>query len=190
MSTTMQGTRIANQKSGLGARHGVKSEATALFRVKPGHATELRAACQRFADMLKRAPFEALQHIGLHYSRLILADNDTRLIWLTAFDTDFAPYVDDAVSNMGAATWYDWLQHTVECPEGFDRFTGPQVREVIQQNQSPAAGYFEAFPDLTMGDIKKGQRIRAALEKVIETPGGAKALEHPALKPLLDEAVD
>lgn len=190
MSTTLQQTRVANKKSGLGSRHGVKSEATALFRVKPGHADDLRAACQRFADFLKAAPFEGLQHIGLHYSRLVLADNDTRLIWLTAFDTDFAPYVDDSVSKMGAGTWYDWLQHTVECPEGFDRFNGPQVREVIQANQSPAAGYFEAFPDLTMGQIKRGERLRAAFDRVLDDPTAAEILQQPALRPLLDEAAD
>jgi len=186
----MQAKRVPNQKSGLGAQHGVKSEATALFRVKPGHAAELRAASYRFAEYLKTVPFEGLQSVGLHYSRLALADNDTRLIWLTAFDIDFAPYVDDAVNKMGAGTWYDWLQHTVECPEGFDRFSGPQVREVIQANQSSAAGYFEAFPDLTMGQTKKGERLLKALETVIATPGGIEALQNPALKPLLDEAVD
>ena len=53
MSTTMQAKRVPNQKSGLGAQHGVKSEATALFRVKPGHAAELRAASYRFAEYLK-----------------------------------------------------------------------------------------------------------------------------------------
>ena len=189
MSTTMQETRVPNKKSGLGARHGVRSEATALFTVKPGHAEELRAACARFAEFLKKAPFEGLQHIGLHYSRLVVV-RDTHLIWLTAFDTDFAPYVDDSVSKMGAGTWYDWLQHTVECPEGFDRFTGPQVREVIQNNQSPAAGYFEAFPDLTMGEIDKGRRVREAFEQVLEQPEAATLLQHPALKPLLEEAAD
>jgi hypothetical protein len=190
MNTTMQETRVPNKKSGLGSRHGVKSEATALFRVKPGHADELRAACARFADFLKAAPMDGLQRIGLHYSRLALADNDTRLIWLTAFDTDFAPYVDDSVAKMGAGTWGDWLQHTVECPEGFNDFTGPQVREVIQANQSPAAGYFEAFPDLTMGDNRKGQRVRAAFEKVLDQPEASTLLQHPAFKPLLDEAAD
>src|SRR5262245_17370521 len=163
MSTTTRETRGPNKKYGLGARHGVKSEAPEVVRVMHGHADERLAACKRFADFLKAAPFEGLQHVGLHYSRLVLADNDTRLIWLTAFDTDFAPYVDDSVSKMGARTWYDWLQHTVECPEGFDHFNGPQVREVIQANQSPAAGYFEAFPDLTMGEIKKCQRDRKSV---------------------------
>ena len=190
MSTTTQETRVPTKKSGRGAQHGVKSEATALFRVKPGHFAELRAACKRFADFLKAAPFEGLQHIGLHYSRLVLADNDTRLIWMTAFDTDFAPYVDDAVSKMGAGIWYDWLQHTVECPEGFDHFAGPQVREVIQANQSPADGYFEAFPDLTMGQIKKGQRVREAFEQVLDDPAAVALLQRPALKPLLEEAAD
>jgi hypothetical protein len=188
MTATIQDTRVSNKKSGLGNHHGVKSEATALLTVKPGHADELRAACQRFVAVLKKAPFKALQHFGLHYTRLAVVDNGTRLIWLTAFDTDFAPYVDDSVNQMGVGTWYDWLQHCTECPEGFEHFTGPQVREVIQRVQTTADGYFEAFPDLTMGEIKKGERLSAALEQVLEQPEGVAALQNPALKPLLEEA--
>ena len=189
MSTTMQEARVPNKRSGLGAQHGVHSEATALFRVKPGHADELRAACRRFVATLKNAPFKAIQTVGLHYTRLVVV-NDTYLIWLTSFDIDFAPYVDDAVNKFGVGTWNDWLQHTEECPDGFDHFTGPQVREVILKNASTADGYFEAFPDLTMGQIKKGERVRAALEQVLEQPEASTLLQHPALKPLLDEAAD
>src|SRR5262245_11177339 len=190
MSATTQETRVPNPKSGLGNRHGVKSEATALFTVKPGHAEELRAACQRFAAKLKTAPFNVLQHIGLHYTRLVVVNNGANLIWLTAFDTDFAPYVDDGVNMFGVGTWYDWLQHCTECPDGFEHFTGPHVREVILNNATSPDGYFEAFPDLTMGQIKKAQRVREALEQVVETPEGVAALENTALKPLLDEAAD
>jgi hypothetical protein len=43
---------------------------------------------------------------------------------------------------------------------------------------------------LTLAEIKKGQRIREALEQVIDTPDGVQALEQPALKPLLEEAAD
>src|SRR5262245_12665507 len=190
MSTTTQETRVPNAKSGLGARHGVKSEATALFTVKPGHAEELRAACRRFAAKLKTAPFDVLQRIGLHYTRLVVVNDGRNLIWLTAFDTDFAPYVDDGVQMFGVGTWYDWLQHCSECPDGFERFTGPQVREVILRCASTADGYFEAFPDLTMAEIKKCQRVRAALEQVLEQPEASTLLQHPALKPLLEEAAD
>ena len=190
MSATIQETRVPNPRSGLGARHGVKSEATALFTVRPGHEEELRAACRRFVAKLKTAPFDVLQHIGLHYTRLVVVNDGANLIWLTAFDTDFAPYVDDGVSMFGVGTWFDWLQHCTECPEGFEHFTGPQVREVILRNASTADGYFEAFPDLTMGEVKKGQRVREALDKVLEQPEASTLLQHPALKPLLDEAAD
>ena len=41
-----------------------------------------------------------------------------------------------------------------------------------------------------MGEIKKGQRVREALEQVLEQPEAWTLLQHPALKPLLDEAAD
>jgi hypothetical protein len=41
-----------------------------------------------------------------------------------------------------------------------------------------------------MPQIVKAQRLQEAFQQVLDTPGAAEALQHPALKPLLDEAAD
>jgi hypothetical protein len=39
-------------------------------------------------------------------------------------------------------------------------------------------------------EIRKAQRVNAAFQQVLDNPEAAEALQHPALKPLLDEAAD
>jgi hypothetical protein len=38
--------------------------------------------------------------------------------------------------------------------------------------------------------IRKALRVNEAFQRVLDDPGAADALRHPALKPLLDEAAD
>ena len=56
--------------------------------------------------------------------------------------------------------------------------------------QSPATGYFNNLGDWTMPEIIKGQRLQEAFQQVLDDPAAAEALQHPALKPLLDQAAD
>jgi hypothetical protein len=39
-------------------------------------------------------------------------------------------------------------------------------------------------------EIRKAQRVNRAFQQVLDDPGAAEALQHPALRPLLDEAAD
>ena len=41
-----------------------------------------------------------------------------------------------------------------------------------------------------MKEIRKALRVNAAFQQVLDDPGAAEALRHPALKPLLNEAAD
>ena len=67
--------------------------------------------------------------------------------------------------------------------------TNAKVKHNLQAAQVPATGsFYRAIPDLTLTEVKKAQRARAALEQVLDDPAGVEALQHPALKPLLDEA--
>jgi hypothetical protein len=90
---------------------------------------------------------------------------------------------------LGVDNWKDWLQHTVEYkPEhGAD---SRSIKAFLQSAQVPATGFYRAIPDLTLTEIKKGQRVKAALDKVLDQPGAAEALQQPIFKPLLDEAMD
>src|SRR6478752_5276936 len=90
------------KKSGKGLRDGVVSELFTIWDVKPGHEAELRAACERLATTLKNAPVE------LH----VIFDGGTRMVWFTTFETDWDPYVEDAIVSIGIDNFTDWLQHT------------------------------------------------------------------------------
>ena len=50
--------------------------------------------------------------------------------------------------------------------------------------------YFNALSDITIPQAKKAQRLQQAFQKVLDNPDAEKALQHPALKPLLEQAAD
>jgi len=177
-------------KSGKGIRHGLISEVSAFFHIKPGHTEELVAACGRFHQRLLGAPEKYLLMFGLHDMRHVVFDVGTRLLWATSFETEWKPYIDDSVNTLGLKTWYDWFQHCEECPSDFLELKNEALRIFIQSGQVPATGFFRTIPDQSLAQVLKGKRLRQALDQVLETPGGADALQQPALKPLLEEAAD
>jgi hypothetical protein len=201
-----QGTK----KSGRGNSHGVISEVSAYLTVKPGHEEEARAACRRFGDMLRNSDPKAVQKTGLRDARLVVFDDGRRLMFASGFETEWDPYVDDAILIVGFQHFLDWLQHTVEAEElvasvksltkGLDendpafaekaKPAGAQLKAVIQKVQTPATTYFNALSDLTLPQIKKAQRVQQAFQQVLDDPAAQEALQHPALKPLLEQAAD
>ena len=198
------------KKSGKGKSHGVVSEVSAYMTVKPGHEEEARAAALRFGDMLKKSNWTDIQKTGLRDARLVNFDNGRRLMFAAGFETDWDPYVDDAILVVGLQHVLDWLQHTVEAEElaasvkslagDVDendpayaekvKPAGPQLKAVIQKIQTPATTYFNALSNLTIPQIRKAQRLEQAFQQVLDDPAGQEALQHPALKPLLEQAAD
>src|SRR5262245_66431159 len=87
-----QSEPVITKKGGKGMTHGVVSEVSASLAVKPGHTEELRAGLERFHARVRNAPFWALQKIGIRDMRHVIFDNGTRLLWITAFNTDWDPY--------------------------------------------------------------------------------------------------
>ena len=190
MSTTTQGTIVSDKKSGVGRRHGVVSEVSAFFHVRPGHEAALREACARFHARLESAPLDYMQRFGLQGMRHVIFDNGTRMYWETLFDTDWQPYVDDSVATLGIRTWFDWFQHCEECPANLVDFSPQALRDFIQSAQVQAAGFYVTMSTKTIGELRKAIRVREALDQVLEQPEASTLLQHPALKPLLDEAAD
>ena len=137
-------------------------------------------------------------------------DNGKRMMFASGFETEWDPYVDDAILIVGLQHFLDWLQHTVEAEElvasvkslagGVDendpayaekvKPAGALLKAVIQKIQTPATTYFNALSDLTLPQIKKAQRLQEAFQQVLDDPAAQEALQHPALKPLLEQAAD
>jgi hypothetical protein len=204
-------TSTISKKSGKGLSDGVVSELATYWNVLPGHEDELRAATERFADTLRQVPLEKNIHTGLRDQRHVIFDNGQRLMWATTFENEWDPYFDDFVL-IGIEHFVDWMQHTtqgaavttwIESSGGVESFheSNPDIRahvqrtvgglkEIVQSVQSPATGYFNNLNAWTMPEIIKGQRLQEAFQQVLDDPAAAEALQHPALKPLLDQAAD
>ena len=63
------------------------------------------------------------------------------------------------------------------------------VREFVLGAEVSAATYARNFGG-TVKEIRKAQRVNEAFQQVLDHRQAAEALQHPALKPLLDEAAD
>jgi hypothetical protein len=188
ISKASEAEAIITKKAGKGSTHGLVSEISAFLTIKPGETEELRAGLLRFHERARRAPFPALQQIGIQDMRHVIFDDGTRLCWITAFDTDWDPYIDDAVDILGAGSWRDWLEHTVEYDADRDGASSASIKRFIQSGQVKATGFFRTFPDLTIGQIRKGQELTKAFDQVLDQPGALEALRNPVLKPLLEMA--
>jgi len=200
-----------SQKSGKGLSDGVVSELATYWNVLPGHEDELRAATARFADVLRRVPRDKNIHTGLRDQRHVIFDDGQRLMWATTFENEWDPYFDDFV-QIGLEHFVDWMQHTaqytdvsawIESSGGMESFnlanpdieaqvkrTTGGLKAIVQSVQSPATGYFNNLGAWTMPQITKAQRLQEAFQQVLDNPAAAEALQHPALKPLLEQAAD
>jgi hypothetical protein len=204
-------TSAGTTKSGKGLSDGVTSELATYWDVLPGHEDELRAATQRFADVLRALPRDVNIHTGLRDSRHVIFDDGERFMWATTFENEWDPYVDDFV-QIGLDKFLDWMNHTVqgsdveawaEASGGVDKFTvrNPDIKvqvkrttgglkAILQSLQSPATGYFNNLSAWTMPQIEKAMRVQEAFQQVLDDPAASEALQHPALKPLLDLAAE
>ena len=99
------------KKSGKGNNHGFISEVSAYLTVKPGHEEEARAACSPVRRDAEAIPtWKDIQKTGLRDARLVVFDNGRRLMFASGFETDWDPYVDDAILIVGIQHFLDWLR--------------------------------------------------------------------------------
>jgi hypothetical protein len=207
-----------DKKSGRGLHDRAISEGTFFFDVKPGHEQELRAAVQRWAAHLGKAPAEETIKTGLRDSRHVLFDGGKRLIWMTTFENDWDPYVEDALVVVGMENFIDWIQHTEQfsaieawmnqvggrqvldsakgvyktnaAREKAVRASAAGLKAVLQSIQISAASYFNAVSYLTHPQIRKAWQVNQAFQEVLDNPSANEAFQNPALKPLLRHAGD
>jgi hypothetical protein len=179
-----------SQKSGKGRAHGVASELSAFFTIKPGHADELRAALERFQARAQPRDTSVFERLGLRTQRHVIFDHGRRVMWCTAFESDWDPYIDDAIQIFGQQSWVDWLQHTEEYTGGFEDSSSAEVKAFVQSGQEQAVTFFDALSNYTLPQIKKALLLAQAFQQVLDDPAAAQALQQPALKPLLEQAAD
>jgi hypothetical protein len=182
MTTTATGT----PSPGLSV--GPTSEFSLFFRVIPGHGEALRAALRDLQDTPGYRPGDYHVAIGtIHEARFVLFDEDTRLVFVTSFDGPWDAYMEDFFTSGPTLGLFDVIFRHTEGYEGLpDRAA---LRSFILGAQQTAGAYARNYGG-TVKEIRKAQRVNEAFQQVLDQPGAAEALQHPALRPLLDEAAE
>ncbi|WP_425898925.1 hypothetical protein [Streptomyces sp. DT203] len=194
MTATTGATQSA-QPERPGKTDGVCGEFTVITKIKPGHADALREDLAMLAsgsaDVKSRG---ALRQIGtLHDARHVIFDNDTRFMFASVFDGSWDTYIDDFAKTVVGANFDRVFSHS----EGFPGVADPGVKDWFVAHQAPAGVFVSSYPDLTVQQIWKDQRVDEAFQEVLDTaefrtalanPANAELLATPAFQKLMEEA--
>jgi hypothetical protein len=171
-----------------GVSVGPTSEFSLFFHVKPGEGEALRAALRD----LQRTPGYRPGDYGMavatiHEARFVLFDDDTRLAFVTSFDGPWDAYMEDFFTSGPTLELFDVTFRHVEGYEGLPDLAA--LKAFILSAQETAAAYQRNYGG-TVKEVRKALRVNEAFQRVLDDPAAVEALQHPALRPLLDEAAD
>ena len=142
----------------VGAKSGDVSELTVILPLKPDGASRLR----KFFKLIDGNLAGAGQVGTLHNMRFVFLDNDTKLLFATAYDGEWDPYIDDFATKI--PEMMDYLFGNVE---GWPGIASPDVKDFIAQYQIPAEAWFVAHPTLTVSEANRLQREDAAVQSFV-----------------------
>ena len=146
----------------IGSRQGTVSELLVIAPFAPGGAERLRALLE-----LRNGDFSDTDKVGtVHDMRFVFLDNDTKLLFATAYDGDWDPYIDDFATKI--PNEMDTFFTTFE---GWPGIRSPKVKDWIVKHQIPAVGWYVAHPDLTVRDISRLKRVGKAVDEFLDKIG-------------------
>ena len=153
----------ASESAGrVGARRGKFSELTVILPFANVGAKRLRGLLQ-----LLEGNFQGADMVGtVHDMRFVFLDDDTKLLFATAYDGEWDAYIDDFVTKIPDAL--DVLFTNIE---GWPGIHSPSVKEWLASHQLSAESWYVAHPDLTVADIRRLERVGEALEEFLDKVG-------------------
>ena len=160
-------TAIPVESAGrVGRRQGKVSELTTMWKLKPGGAERLRA---KLADPANRANVAAERVGTVHDMRFVIFDNDTTLLFCTAYDGDWDPYIADFARLVP-----EMLDFIFEEVEGWPGLAAnpKQTTDFIAAHQVTADAWYCAYPDATVKEVHRGQRIVRAFDRLLDEAQG------------------
>ena len=157
-------TRARVESAGrTGIRQGKVSELLFIAPFAPGGAARLRALLQ-----LRDGSFDDTDRVGtVHDMRFVFLDNDTKLLFATAYDGEWDPYIDDFATKIT-----DQMDVIFTACEGWPGIRSPKVKDWIVKHQIPAEGWYVAHPDLTVRDIRRLKRVGKAVDEFLDKING------------------
>ena len=95
--------------------------------------------------------------------RFVFLDNDTKLLFCTAFDGEWDPYIDDFATKIP-----DYMDILFSAFEGWPGIRSPEAKDYLASHQINAEGWYVAHPDLTVADITRLKRVGAAADEFLD----------------------
>jgi hypothetical protein len=146
----------------IGVRLGKVSELTLITPFAPRRAQRLRAILR-----LLNGNFSGGAKVGtLHNMRFVFLDNDTKLLFATAYDGQWDPYIEDFATKIP-----DEMDIIFSAVEGWPGIRSPKVKDWIVEHQIPAEGWYVAHPDLTVAEAARVKRVGKAVEEFLDKVG-------------------
>ena len=146
----------------IGIRQGKVSEFTLMFKLKPGGADRLRTLLGVLGGN-----FQGADAVGtVHDMRFVIFDNDTRLLFATAFDGDWDPYIADFSTKIP-----DPLDVLFCDCEGYPGMHSPKIGEYLANHQVQADGWYVANPNLTVAETRRLEKVGQAVEELLDKIG-------------------
>jgi hypothetical protein len=141
-----------------GSRLGKVSELTIIFPLRPGGAQLLRTFLRLLGGNLNGA-----DKVGtVHDMRFVFLDNDTKLLFATAYDGEWDAYIDDFATKIP-----DYLDILNAAFEGWPGIRSPEAKDYLAKYQITAEGWFVAH-DLTVAETKRLKRIGEAVDEFLD----------------------
>jgi hypothetical protein len=145
-----------------GVRQGTVSELTVIASFAPGGAARLRALLQ-----LRNGNYDDTDRVGtVHDMRFVFLDNDTKLLFATAYDGDWDVYIEDFVAKIP-----NEMDVLFSCWEGWPGIHSPEVKDWIAKHQITAEGWYVANPNLSVAGTRKLEKVGAAVEAFLDKVG-------------------
>ena len=145
-----------------GSRQGTVSELTLMLTFAPGGARRLRALLQA-----QNGNFDDADKVGtVHDMRFVYLDNDTKMLFATAYDGDWDPYIDDFATKIP-----DIMDIAFSAFEGWPGIHSPEVKDWIAKHQVTAEGWFVANPNLTVAETRRLGKVGKAVDELLDKIG-------------------
>ena len=168
-----------------GLKLGARSEFFVIGDVIPGHADALSQALGEHMNNPKTQ--QAVDQIGtLHEGRFVLLDGGKRLVFCSSFDGSWDQYIDDFATTAIGQDFDNMWGHV----QGYPGRKSPTVKDWFAAHQAQAGNFVCAYPEPTVKQVWRALAVQQAFQQVLDDPAAAEALQHPALKPLLELAAD
>jgi hypothetical protein len=154
--TEAAGTQSAGR---IGAREGKVSELTLIAPLSAAGAKRLWGLLEALEGNFRGADLVGT----VHDMRFVFLDNDTKVLFCTAYDGDWDPYIDDFATKIP-----DYMDLLFSNFEGWPGIHSPSIKEWIVQYQIPAAAWYVDSPGLTVADTRRLERVGKALDEFLE----------------------